>query len=194
MRIYIYGAKSIALGVCRAIQTLYPSHKVEGFLVSSLEGNPSTLAELPVRAIGELATELGEAKKSEIHILVATPENVHDAICATLKQYVFSQYTCIDAVKEGQLMERYYAAINRFPSLHSCETGSETASLNVFTAKFYKDVALKGRNTMPEWTTPIQVGAELTDIRVSDVLDSTGENISAKNVNYCELTALYWMW
>ena len=41
---------------------------------------------------------------------------------------------------------------------------------------------------------PIQVGAELTDVRVADVLDNQGDNISKKNVNYCEITALYWMW
>lgn len=28
----------------------------------------------------------------------------------------------------------------------------------------------------------------------SGILDSTGDNISSKNSNYCELTAIYWMW
>jgi len=66
--------------------------------------------------------------------------------------------------------------------------------LQVLTAKFYKDVTLQGNDTMPDWTIPIQVGAALTDIRVADCLDNTGDNISSKNVNYCELTALYWLW
>lgn len=40
---------------------------------------------------------------------------------------------------------------------------------------------------------PIQVGAALHPA-LGYVLDNTGDNISAKNPNYCELTALYWAW
>lgn len=68
------------------------------------------------------------------------------------------------------------------------------SDLKVYMAKFYKDKPLKKTYSFPEWITPIQVGAALTTERVADVLDSTGENISSKNVNYCELTALYWIW
>lgn len=43
--------------------------------------------------------------------------------------------------------------------------------------------------------TPIQVGAALADTRFPDFLhDDEGDNISAKNRSYCELTAQYWAW
>lgn len=42
---------------------------------------------------------------------------------------------------------------------------------------------------------PIQVGAALAEKRLDGMLhDDTGENISAKNKSYCELTAQYWAW
>lgn len=42
---------------------------------------------------------------------------------------------------------------------------------------------------------PIQVGAALADGRFPGYLhDDTGDNISAKNRSYCELTAQYWAW
>ncbi len=41
---------------------------------------------------------------------------------------------------------------------------------------------------------PIQVGATLTDVDLGFLKDNMGDNISAKNRNYCELTALYWLW
>ena len=45
-----------------------------------------------------------------------------------------------------------------------------------------------------EILTPIQVGAEISGTDLGILKDNTGDNISAKNKNYCELTALYWMW
>lgn len=42
---------------------------------------------------------------------------------------------------------------------------------------------------------PIQVGAALAESRFPGFLhDDEGENISAKNRSYCELTAQYWAW
>lgn len=41
---------------------------------------------------------------------------------------------------------------------------------------------------------PVQVGAELTDTDFLKLKDNTGDNISAKNPYFCELTALYHLW
>lgn len=42
--------------------------------------------------------------------------------------------------------------------------------------------------------TPIQVGANLTDVDLYPLKDNIGDNISDKNKVFCELTALYWIW
>lgn len=41
---------------------------------------------------------------------------------------------------------------------------------------------------------PIEVGTELHDKKLGFIRDNQGDNISLKNPNYCELTALYWIW
>lgn len=41
---------------------------------------------------------------------------------------------------------------------------------------------------------PMQVGKVLSDNNLGYLGDDTGENISSKNKNYSELTALYWAW
>ena len=41
---------------------------------------------------------------------------------------------------------------------------------------------------------PIHVGKALTDEDLGIIGDDTGDNISELNPNFCELTALYWMW
>ena len=46
----------------------------------------------------------------------------------------------------------------------------------------------------PFWIIPIQVGTALTEVDICEVKDSTGENISERNGNYSECTAIYWMW
>lgn len=46
-----------------------------------------------------------------------------------------------------------------------------------------------------EFSVPIQVGAELSKERIGYAIpDDSGDNISRYNPNFCELTALYWMW
>lgn len=40
----------------------------------------------------------------------------------------------------------------------------------------------------------VHVGAEGKNLELGYIKDNTGENISYKNKNYCELTGLYWAW
>ena len=42
--------------------------------------------------------------------------------------------------------------------------------------------------------TPIYVGAKINRENLEYLKDSTGNNISEKNGNFCELTGIYWMW
>lgn len=41
---------------------------------------------------------------------------------------------------------------------------------------------------------PIHVGKALTDLDLGIIGDNTGDHVSELNSNFCELTALYWMW
>lgn len=193
-QIAIFGAKSIALGVYQAIKELYPEYPVCCFLVSSLRNNPSVLAGLPVRGLEEFSRELPQDKKCMIHVLVGTPEDVHLEITGTLKQHGFYHYTCIDSRREAVLMEQYFMRKQIFPSIHTLKSGKEIAQLQVFMAKFHKDRQLQNEYEIQDWIYPLQVGAGLTMQRIAEYTDSTGDNISCKNVNYCELTALYWLW
>lgn len=57
-------------------------------------------------------------------------------------------------------------------------------------------VAAHKEYTMPEDSMylPVHVGKELSTHSLPWQGDNTGEHISGKNPNYCELTALYWAW
>ncbi len=193
MKIAVYGAKSIALGVEKAVKLLYPECSMECFLVGSLENNPAWLDGLQVREIGEFADTCGRSRE-DIHILVGTPQDQHPAIVEVLQRYGYRHFTCMDAGRESRLMERYFDALGGFPCLHGLPVGGRDVSLQVFEAVSGRDKKLGKGYDRPAWACPLQAGAALHRGGGAGFLDDTGENISEKNGNYCELTALYWIW
>lgn len=191
-RAALYGAGMVAVSVYYAIKELYKNCRIINFIVSERKGNPEEIDGVPV-------VTLQEFNRTDIKILVTAPENQHAAIVEELEQRNLGDYVCIDSGMEAGLMERYYDRLNHsgnfpmFPILHSYTKGLEKISLQVYMAKFYKDKPLQREYEIPEWIRTIQAGAALTDIHISDIRDDTGDNISAKNVNYSELSAMYWV-
>lgn len=193
-RIVIFGAQSFACGVYKAVQKLYPQYNVECFMVTRLEGNPETLCGLQVKSVSDHAQSLSAEDKMQSIVLVATPEDLFAQIVKTLNAYEFSNIELLDSKRYAKLMAEYYDSFEDFLSLNQLPMGDDRVLPEVYQVKFYKDKEITNGYKMPKWCVPIQVGAALTDVRVADVTDSTGINISHKNPNYCELTALYWIW
>jgi hypothetical protein len=188
MKIAIFGAQGIALGAYRAIRVLYPKRIVECFIVSDRKGNPTELAGIPVVELSKLSAG------SDVEIMIATPENVMPEIEELLKKKGLHCYVRLDSKRWGEMMERYYLRIDRFLPLSAVPVGFNRTSLAVYMAKFYKDKALSSAYDIPAYIHPLQVGAALCTERVAELIDCEGENISYKNVNYSELTGLYWIW
>ena len=111
LKIAIFGAQSIALGAYRAVRELYQDFEVVGFLVSCKEGNPDTLAGLPVY-------EMRSFQEKKVCVLVATPEDSQEHIVRMLEEQGFHNHICMDSEKESALMEAYYTQIGAFRSLH----------------------------------------------------------------------------
>ena len=195
-QIAVYGAKSLALGVYRAMKCLYPEYAYIGFIVSSRKGNPYTLAEAKVWELKELKDALGWEERKNIRILVAVPEDIHMEIAECLIKNGFTNYICMDWQKEAELMGNYFAQRGIFPSIYCLAAGEEAANLCVYQARSYKDKRLKTEYIQPVWVVPVQAGSGLAGSlkQAAGLRDNTGKNISVKNTNYCELTVLYWMW
>lgn len=189
--VMIYGAKSIALGVCLAVRQLYPQYPVKGFIVKSLWDNPDTLGRLPVWELHSLKAD------EQPYILIATPEDTHTEIIRDLEYYGFRNYICIDSRKEAKLMGQYFASIRRFPSIHNNPKKSlekNAPPVCIYMARYYKDRQLQNTYDLPEWIHSVSAGASLSTENLQNIRDDDGDSISEKNGNYCELTVLYWIW
>lgn len=194
MDLAIFGAQAIALGAYEAIHNLYPVRYIRCFLVTERGGNAEYLSGIPVLELEPFSKSLTEEEKTDIEILIATPENIMPIIEKSLDACGLFCHVRLTSVRWAELMSFHYACDKERLPLKALPVGYHKANIHMFMAKFYKDRPLSGRYSMPEWVTLIQVGAVLCEKRVANILDCDGENISDKNRNYSELTALYWMW
>lgn len=182
----IYGAQMVAVSVYHAIKNLYPDCSIVSFIVSNREGNPDFIEDIPV-------VTLQEFNRRDVQILIAVPEYFHEEIVVSLEEKGIRNYVCIDCEKEAELMCRFYEKTGQIQALGSFPQGTDKAELFVGMSKFYGDKKLKGTYSIQDWVHSVQAGAALTDIVMDSLRDNRGENISVKNVNYCELTVMYWL-
>ena len=194
MKIVIYGAQSIALGTYNAIKELCPEKRVMCFLVTEQANNPLVLAGLPVKVFDEWIVQLSDTDRAQIEVLIATPESVMESIENCLEKVGIFNYVRLNSMRWAEMMERMFISNKEFTPVSIYPVGCHKANVTVYMTKFWKDKVLASTEKIPDYFVPVQAGAELTDQRVADCLDNSGDNISVKNCNYSELTVLYWMW
>ncbi|MCL2079057.1 MAG: DUF4422 domain-containing protein [Oscillospiraceae bacterium] len=178
-----YGAQVVAYGAYTAIKHL-SSRSPECFIVSNLDGNPREIEGLPVQAL--------ETVSPDTLIIIAVTELLQDEIAANLKANGYLRTFKLTSHEEHLLMSDYYASIGKFP-LAMKKPGGDI-EFTLFEVRHHLDKPLKKRPKLEPWETSIQAGAELTDIRICGIPDNTGDNISIKNKQYSEASAMYWVW
>lgn len=71
---------------------------------------------------------------------------------------------------------------------------NEIKNVNIYVVSCAGDLEIKESQCRGHNSYIIQAGADLTEKRISEIVDNNGENISSLNKNFCELTAIYWIW
>ena len=194
MNIAIYGAQGYALGAYEAVKTLYPKKIISCFMVSAMGNNASVLGDIPVREIANVSAEMNREDKNNLEVIIATPENVQPDIEETLENYGFRHYSRLDSERWGELMKMFHIKLDRFLPLSALPVGYNKPFTRIYMAKSDKDRPLINSPVLPGYVYPLQVGAEDASMRIADIADNKGENISDRNKNYSELTGLYWIW
>ena len=199
-QIVIYGARIVAGEVVNCLAGEPYCLTVEAFLVSERKGNPDSIMGIPVMTVTE-----GKEKYKDALVLVAVLERYFDDIMRTLKKEGFANIIPFTFESDlwSDIRGNYYRNLclkkgKKYLTLEEelakIPESREPADITVYMAKCHVDRTLKEDMSIYDWETPIQVGAALTEKEISSVKDNTGENISDKNREYCELTALYWIW
>jgi hypothetical protein len=172
----LYGAQVVAYGAYTAIKHLC-GRTPECFVVSDQTGNPREIGGVAVRRLDDCGLP------RDTLVVVAVTELLQAEILAAL-----------GAREEHALMSAYFNDIGLFPLLRGASAAGAPCDVRVYAAKHIGDRALRSAPVLADWETPIQVGAALTDKRIAETRDDSGENISAENARYAETTAAYWLW
>jgi len=190
---YIYGAGIVAASIYTAVKALYGC-RPKAFIVSDLESNPAQIDGIAVVRLSE--TIVRDCMESNVGILIAVPEPHHAEIAERLYRLgiLGQRLVFVDNLLNNEWMGRFYDSLREFDTVSELFATGEKRNIRVFQAVCHRDHPLEKVGELPDYLCPLQVGAALTDEIISDVRDNIGENISAKNSNYCELTGIYFIW
>lgn len=194
MRLVIYGAQGVALGAYKAIKTVFPEKEVECFLVTAMGNNAPVLGGIPVRELQEFVSGMTQEEKDDVEVLIGTPENVMLAIEAGLEDVGLHNFARLTSIRWADMQRDAFLKSGEYMPLSAYPVGCHRADLLVYKMSHYKDKALSTVWTDPSYIKKLQVGGALTDEKVAELNDATGDNISDKNGNYSELTGMYWIW
>lgn len=218
----IYGAGIVATSIYKVIKTIYQKQPLFFLVSDATEGkkdeNPVEIDGIPVirlsvwqrkiminRDVSNAVLEQNGVKtKNPDKYLVAVPEVHHSTIMQSLSLMGVERedIILITSEIENRIMEQYCSTL--YPGGTVQTLISETrgyanmqpkeAMVQVFQAKCHVDKPLKNAVEISEYVVPIQVGSVFADRKIAEFQDNAGENISEKNRNYCELTAIYYAW
>lgn len=187
--IYIVGAHSRARTLGVYLTKIYPDIRIKAYLYDNDEINADDIEGVPVIYFDE-STLL----ETEFPVYLGTRGVYHSVLMKKLKQMGMKDIIPVTPQLDMELR-------NRFLTLYYAEMGRRydkfdyiSESACIYVVRSALDKPLQCEYQLSSFQKEIQVGAALTEERICGLTDDIGDNISERNRQFCELTALYWIW
>ncbi len=195
-KVIIYGAGIMGRALKLCLESDVYRKKVSLFIVMNEEQNPKQIDNCPVIGLDNVDLNKDEP------IIVALNEKNMESAKRELRERGFCNLILLDAASDSwsYIKGNYFLSTDTekylpFEPVNRTVCNTDISKLlEIFIAKSVYDRENIQAKEVHSYEQDIQVGAALTDRILCDLRDDVGDNISSKNKQYCELTALYWIW
>lgn len=188
--IAVYGAGLMGRAVFKCLNSNTYRKKISNFIVNDRAGKPEQIYNVRVISITE-ATYYRDKL-----VLVALHDKNMDSAVTALEKQGFTNILPISFdsdlwtdLRGNWMADEGLGICKCTPIVTSLEKQSR-----IFVVHSNCDKRLAEKEVMVDYEKHILAGASLTDNIMFECNDNSGENISFKNREYCELTAIYWAW
>lgn len=187
--IFIYGVGLMGKALMECLKRNPYNKVINGFIVQNSDDNPREIDGVRICDV-----KSSSADKSAL-VLIALHEKNLEMARDVLKAEGFRRVleVSFDSDAWNHIRGNYYYA-NSILEENVCWNTTVGPKCEVFVACSGNDHFVMDSSNACLSEKPIRVGGCFSNEHRLSFSDDVGDNISAKNSKYCELTALYWVW